>query len=407
MELVRVTVPPASTADESGDWPRRLGWACGKTFTLPASVLAQLKEPISQDGILHPSSLVELAAKLTPADVLALREKRAYIAAADRPASSRLPFSYHQIPGPLRSAVANLIGRLKARQQSTWAQYPCWPIDLSTDFAATLIGLSNPLHIEGKTPVILTHDLDSAEGLENAVGLFCAIEEAVGARSVNFIVPKGWPLNFTHLDQLAERGHEIGIHGYDHANLTAHAEPRLRRTRLDAARDLIRRYGITGYRAPSLVRTPELLSDLAGLYLYDSSIPTSGGLFPSPNNGSATARPYRIGDVWELPLSMPRDGSLKFLGYSPVAILDLWIRCASDIADAGGVVVLLTHCEFRFSGEPKMLRTYQAFLETIARDRRFVFSGPAAVIDRALAIESERLDASTPLAGSHATGAEQ
>ena len=64
-------------------------------------------------------------------------------------------------------------------------------------------------------------------------------------------------------------------------------------------------------------RTRALLRDLSGRYRYDTSIPTSGGLFPVPNNGCASARPFATEGMLELPLSMPRDGSLRFLGYSP------------------------------------------------------------------------------------------
>ena len=70
------------------------------------------------------------------------------------------------------------------------------------------------------------------------------------------------------------------MHGYDHSNLTLFAGSEERRRRVTAARPLIEQYGIIGYRAPSLLRTPELLEELATLYRYDSSIPTSGGLFP-------------------------------------------------------------------------------------------------------------------------------
>lgn len=57
-------------------------------------------------------------------------------------------------------------------------------------------------------------------------------------------------------------------------------------------------------------------------------------------------------DQLEIPLSLPRDGSLRFLGHTPKEILSLWKLCANSLADAGGVVVLLTHCESRFSGNP-------------------------------------------------------
>jgi hypothetical protein len=151
------------------------------------------------------------------------------------------------------------------------------------------------------------------------------------------------------------------------------------------AAPLRERYGASGYRAPSLLRTPGLLRDLAEFYRYDSSIPTAGGLFPTPNNGCASARPFLVEGIAELPLSMPRDGSLRFLGYSPDQILKCWLDCARQIGRSGGVVVLLTHCERQFSGNPPMLAAYRRFLEFVAESDQFTWSDPAAVLERGLA----------------------
>jgi peptidoglycan/xylan/chitin deacetylase (PgdA/CDA1 family) len=178
------------------------------------------------------------------------------------------------------------------------------------------------------------------------------------------------------------RGHEIGIHGYDHANRTAFADPEERRRRLAAGRQIGDRYGAVGYRAPSLLRTEPLLQDLAPLYRYDSSIPTSGGAFPVPNNGCASARPWKLNALWEIPLSLPRDGSLRFLWHRPSEIGALWRSTSDMIARSGGVVCLLTHCEARFSGNPPMLKQYRAFLEWVASDSRFEFLRPVDLVDR-------------------------
>jgi peptidoglycan/xylan/chitin deacetylase (PgdA/CDA1 family) len=299
-----------------------------------------------------------------------LRSRAAFTAA---PTSSRLPFSYQRIPQRVRTSVGGVIGRVRRRQVDSWARYPTWPLDLSADAVADLLGV--PTHrFERPTPVVLTHDLDTAEGLRNAVSLFAPIEQAVGAACTHYVVPCGWSLDHGLLGELADRGHELGIHGYDHSNRTPYAPDAERRARLDSSLELAARYGMTGYRAPSLCRTPELLTDLASRFGYDSSIPTSGGLFPTPNNGCATARPYLTHGLVEVPLSLPRDGSLRFLGYQPDEILATWRACTADVARSGGVVVLLTHCEERFSGNAAMLRVYRQFLEEIAADPSYRFT---------------------------------
>jgi peptidoglycan/xylan/chitin deacetylase (PgdA/CDA1 family) len=329
-------------------------WAAGKTFLVPE--------------------------ERTPDTAAALRERRAF---TERPpTSSRLPFSYQLVPSRVRDVVARTMGRVLRRRSSSWGQFPRWPLDLSADLVLDLAGDRSPFE-EGPTPVLLTHDLDSAEGLTNLVTRFLDLEERFGARSTSFVVPCGWPLDHGALAGVRERGHVLGIHGYDHANRTPFLPEAERRARLEAARPLRERYGIDGYRAPSLLRTRGLLRDLAAGFRWDASVPTSGGPFPVPNNGCASARPFRLEGIWELPLSLPRDGSLLFLGHAPEEIGELWCSLADEVARSGGVVVLLAHCEERFSGSPAMRGAYERFLEHVASNERFRFATPAEVIERA------------------------
>lgn len=369
---------PLSLAD-APEPPARLAWAAGTSFQVPPGLADALAPMTGSDGRLRldgpPSP--EVAAEAGRATI-ELRTRAAFTAA--KPTSSRLPIPYHAVPAPLRMATARLIGGIQRRRVARWAAFPTWPLDLSADFAADLAGL--PRLAEGApTPVLLTHDLDSPEGVERLTDRFLSAEESVGARSTSFVVPRAWPIDHDRLTEVIDRSHAIGIHGYDHANRTPFADPAERRRRLDAAGELALRYGATGYRAPSLVRTPELLADLAERYRFDSSIPTSGGLFPVPNNGCASARPHRSHGIWEIPLSMPRDGSLLFLGHAPAEISALWRDCARRIAAAGGVVCLLTHCEERFSGGAAMFDAYRRLLDFLAEDDAFVFSTPDAVLD--------------------------
>jgi len=347
-----------------------LAWTEGRAFSVPWSVLEQtgLASRLQHDGSLQLDHEIRAVA---PAAAAALRERAAFTDV--KPASSRLPISYQWVPAWIRAAGASLIGRRQRGRIAQWARFPGWPLDLSADFVADLTAAALTGRSGLRTPVLLSHDIDSPEGLANLTTRFLPLEESVGARSVNYIVPCAWKIDEARLNHVRDRGHELGIHGYDHRNRTAFAPADERRRRLDAARPLIDRYGVRGYRAPSLLRTRALLRDLAGRYAYDSSIPTSGGLFPVPNNGCATARPFRIEGMTELPITMPRDGSLRFLGYRPEEIAPLWIECARTIADSRGVIVLLTHCEDRFSGTEPMLRAYRRFLDFVAESDRFVF----------------------------------
>jgi peptidoglycan/xylan/chitin deacetylase (PgdA/CDA1 family) len=357
----------------------RARWAEGMHAHLPASLLDRTgwRRQVQPSGDLDiPADPVSISDH----DVAGLRELRAFT--DRRPISARLPVNYRLVPGWARAIAASAIGRLNRRRMDRWASFPAFPIDLSTDLLDDLReapGTASPPNC--RAPVVLSHDVDSAEGLRNLLSRFLPQEEAVGARSINYIVPCAWRLDHGLIAELVARGHEVGVHGYDHSNTTPFAAADDRRRRLDEPRAFAERYAAVGYRAPSLLRTRALLRDLGARYRHDSSIPTSGGLFPTPNNGCATARPFLVEDIVELPITLPRDGTLRFLGCSPEEILAMWIECADLVWRARGVVVLLTHCERRFSGHRGMVRAYRQFLDHL-RDRsdRFTFSNATRVL---------------------------
>jgi peptidoglycan/xylan/chitin deacetylase (PgdA/CDA1 family) len=356
-----------------------LGWSKGLRFTLPHALVERIgvAHLIDANGDL---ALPPAIGGMMAGDCDYLRTIAAFTDTP--PLSSRLPIGYQAVPGWARAAIASLVGRRQRRRVSSWAAFPGWPLDLSADLVADLAAVPRSVR-EARCPVLLTHDIDSPEGLRNLLERFLPIEEGVGARSTSFIVPCAWTLDAAAIGEIARRGHEIGVHGYDHSNRTPFAGDEERRRRLDAARPFAEAHAAVGYRAPSLLRTRALLRDLAPRYRYDSSIPTSGGLFPVANNGCASARPFSVEGIVELPLSLPRDGSLRFLGYAPREIFDLWIACAGTIAASGGVLVLLTHCEARFSGGAPMLDVYRRFVEYVASmPERFAFSTAASLLPR-------------------------
>jgi peptidoglycan/xylan/chitin deacetylase (PgdA/CDA1 family) len=350
--------------------PPAAAWAEGLDMNLPLNLAHRITEGALAAG--DPDA--QLAARNA---ALMLRERRAFL---ERPPAMTLPFNYRAVPGILRRAIARSIGWVQRYRQSVWAAFPGWPLDLSADLAEDLG--AELICARRRTPVLLTHDIDSPEGLVNLVEKFLPLEETAGVHSANFIVPCAWPLDHGLLTEVMRRGHEIGIHGYDHSTRTSFVSQIERAERLAKGRKLGNRYCAAGYRAPSLVRSRQLLADLGEHYMYDSSIPTSGGPFPTFNNGCASARPWRIDNLWELPISLPRDGSLRFLGYDADEIVRLWISLAGLVARSRGTVVLLTHCEGSFTGGTNMLEAYRSFIMTIANDNLFEFIRPIDLVVR-------------------------
>lgn len=357
-----------------------LQWAEGLNFYLPDRIVQKL---------LPHKNITDIIPKLhidtnSLNNLEGLAEKYMYFLRSwkaftnNPPISGRLPINYQYIPSVLRDLFAHTVGRLQNFKQSLYPNFPLWPLDLSFDF---LNDCNNTHNVSNqKTPVLLTHDIDSPEGLENLIRFFLDIEEELGARSCNFIVPCSWKIDYKKLDSIKSRGHEIGIHGYDHSNKTPFLQSTERSKRLLAALPLIKEYEIFGYRAPSLLRTTALLEDLEDLYSYDSSIPTSGGPFPIANNGCASARPFKIGNILEIPITLPRDGSLLYMGYSYEKIFNVWKHSANLISQSNGIINLLTHCEYRFSGRQKMREIYKRFLYYLANDGRFIFMLPKDIL---------------------------
>jgi peptidoglycan/xylan/chitin deacetylase (PgdA/CDA1 family) len=288
----------------------------------------------------------------------------------DVPFSSKLPFSYQLVPQILRITVARFIGRRARKHIHRWAKFPSFPLDLSVD------ALSDILAIHYKklkpTPIILTHDIDNPASFQK-LPEFLKEEERVDARSTNFVVPFKWPLDYNLLSEIRQRGHEVGIHGFDHGNKTPFLSEIEMTQRIEKMRHLVERYAIKGYRSPSLLRTRKLLQELSRMFKYDSSISTAGGLFPVPNNGCATARMFKCEGMYEIPVSLPSDAKLFLLGYKPHEIINLWITCAEKISQSGGIVVLLIHSDTCFFGNRAMFSLYRELLQHFRHDERFTF----------------------------------
>jgi hypothetical protein len=66
----------------------------------------------------------------------------------------------------------------------------------------------------------------------------------------------------------------------------------------------------------------------------------------------------------------------------PEQISALWRKVAPRVADSGGTVNLLTHCEAGFSGNPATLAQYHGFLEWLAADARFEVTLPTVLVNR-------------------------
>jgi peptidoglycan/xylan/chitin deacetylase (PgdA/CDA1 family) len=114
--------------------------------------------------------------------------------------------------------------------------------------------------------------------------------------------------------ELVAAGHEIGHHGHDH--LPTHAlTPAAQRDELERGLDALATIGVTpgGYRSPGWEFTPVTLALLPELgFAWDSSL-------------MADERPYRLGELVELPVHWRLDDVPYWLGHrDPREVLAIW-----------------------------------------------------------------------------------
>src|SRR5262249_13242264 len=149
----------------------RAAWTEGQRIHLPASVFERSgwRRCTSAAGDLR---VPDDPTAITADDVARLREARAF---TDRPPlSARLPVSYRVAPGWARAAIASAVGHWRRRRVGEWAAFPGWPIDLSADAIDDLRdgGDRDGLGSAEPAPVVLTHDIDSPEGLASLIASF-------------------------------------------------------------------------------------------------------------------------------------------------------------------------------------------------------------------------------------------
>ena len=199
----------------------------------------------------------------------------------------------------------------------------------------------------------ITHDVEWDAGLRNAWRL-AEIENELGFRSSWNIVPERYPIDWKIVEQLRSGGFEIGIHGLKH-------DGRLFESRkvFEGRRKKIQQYakdwGAVGIRSPSTLRKAEWMSELE--LEYDSSFPDTDPYEPQAG-GCCSIWPFFIGNLVELPITMPQDHTLfEILGHNDISI---WKEKADWIERNGGLVLVNVHPDYMVSDE--RLRLYKNLL---------------------------------------------
>lgn len=258
--------------------------------------------------------------------------------------------------------------QIALRQRFTAVQatavFPAWPIEpvlvdavdaylkaiLENRSEVSRLGFWPDMH---RFAFAITHDVEMDAGLRRAPAL-AAIEKRLGFVSSWNLVPERYPIDMTIVDRLRSDGFEIGIHGLKHDGklFQSHAVFTKRVARI---REYARDWQAGGFRSPSTLRKAEWMTELG--FAYDSSFPDTDPYEPQAG-GCCSIWPYFIGDMVELPMTMPQDHTLfEILGHRDIRI---WTEKAAWIARHGGLVLINVHPDYM--EDDRRLALFEEFL---------------------------------------------
>jgi peptidoglycan/xylan/chitin deacetylase (PgdA/CDA1 family) len=277
-----------------------------------------------------------------------------------RPASARLlPLFYRlkrAIPRRVQMGLRRSIAKRQRRRHESGGRFPHWPIE--------------PLLVDqlGGGPVdawpgghrfayVLTHDVEGPRGLAN-IGRLLEIERAHGMVSAWFFVADDYEVGEPVLRAIRAAGGEIGLHGLHHDGQLFQSRRHFER-QLPRIHRHLREWGAEGFRSPSTHRNAAWMPELGAS--YDSSFPDTHPFDAQPG-GCCSILPYFLGDLVEVPITLPQDHTLfELLREADIA---LWRKKAAWIAQHGGLVTVLVHPDYALTAD--RLRHYDELLAFLA-----------------------------------------
>ena len=252
-----------------------------------------------------------------------------------------------------RNIQIQLRKRLARHQQATHKD--TWPID--------------PKSADARPPwddwpggkrftLVLTHDVETEEGLKKCYPLM-KLEQEMGFRSSFNFVPERYSTPPLLREMLQSDGFEVGVHGLSHDGKLYHSK-KIFMERAAKINGYLGAWNAAGFRSPSMHHNLEWLHELN--VRYDSSTFDTDPFEPD-NTGLGTIFPQWIsrgegkGGYVELPYTLPQDSTLYLiLQHEDIGI---WKQKLDWIAKEGGMALLNTHPDYMdFSPHATLKRHY-------------------------------------------------
>lgn len=218
--------------------------------------------------------------------------------------------------------------------------------------------------------LVLTHDIETAKG-QTFVRKVADLEENLGFRSSFNFVPERYQLDYQLINDLSDRGFEVGIHGLKHDGKLFRSENTFKKRSL-AINSYFEELDAVGFRSPLMHRNPEWMQSLN--IEYDLSFFDTDPFEPMAG-GCMTIWPFTIGRFVELPYTLVQDSTLGFvLGETTPRI---WLDKLEFIKSFWGMALLNTHPDYLIDSNIWVI--YQEFLQTIKDQHNYWHALPREV----------------------------
>lgn len=186
---------------------------------------------------------------------------------------------------------------------------------------------------------IVTHDIESREGVTRVDSL-ARVEEQLGFRSAWYFVPAKYKVDTGLLNDLRARGHEVGVHGYNHDGQLFSSRRAFQR-RVPKINNVARQWQATGFRSPMMHRQLHWMQELD--FDYDTSC-FDIDPFQAMPGGVGGVWPFIAGRLVELPCTLPQDHTL-FVTLQQDST-DIWRHKIELIRRLRGLIMCIIHPDY-------------------------------------------------------------
>ena len=206
---------------------------------------------------------------------------------------------------------------------------------------------------------ILTHDIETDEG-QSYVRNVIELEESFGFHSSFNFVPERYELDYKLMQEIRERGFEIGVHGLKHDGklFDSYSKFMDRSLRIN---HYFSKFNSAGFRSPLMMRNPIWMQALE--MDYDLSFFDTDPYEPIPG-GVMSIWPFFIGHFVELPYTLPQDSTIFLVLCENTP--QIWLQKVDFIEHNHGMALINTHPDYLRDG--KLWNIYIDFLQKM-KDR--------------------------------------